>query len=183
MATYGYIRKDYIYPTLIQMTAILGKGCDELHTEDTDIIYETKLMQLLKVSQKEDIILVYNLKVFGKTLHEFQQLLTVIQTKQLRLVSLEDQVDTAKPTDILTLVNLLINLDRYYVSERTKIGLEQARQKGTLLGRPKIAENTIKKIQYLYSKHHYSVRTIATLCEVSVGTVHKYIRLIVRQEN
>lgn len=57
---------------------------------------------------------------------------------------------------------------------QTKEGLERARRKGKIIGRPKIDSETAKRIYFLYHTQNETIRQIAMDCNVSIGTVHKY---------
>ncbi|MGO2099735.1 hypothetical protein [Vagococcus salmoninarum] len=65
--------------------------------------------------------------------------------------------------------------ERVIMSSRTLLGIHSARKNGMAYGRPKLANDTIKEIRFLANNQGWSVREIANQCEVSVGTVHKYI--------
>lgn len=63
------------------------------------------------------------------------------------------------------------------IKERTLVGLDEARKKGKIGGRPKIDPKTIKKIRRLYYEKKETIQLISSKCGVSVGTCYKYINL------
>jgi DNA invertase Pin-like site-specific DNA recombinase len=69
-------------------------------------------------------------------------------------------------------------MDTFVISERTSRGIQDAKVKGVIGGRPKVSDLKIEKIKYLYEKRGYTLREIADECEVSLGTAYKYIQKI-----
>ena len=61
------------------------------------------------------------------------------------------------------------------MKERTEKGIALAKNQGLYPGRPTIAQKRIEKIQRLYQTKKKTFQEIAEECEVSVGTVHKYV--------
>lgn len=68
--------------------------------------------------------------------------------------------------------------ERVRLSERTIAGLERARAKGRVGGRPKVADNPVKmkRLRHLH-RQGLSIRKIATAIKVAPGTVAKMLRL------
>lgn len=73
---------------------------------------------------------------------------------------------------MLAVLSTLAKAERIKISERTKAGLERAKQQGKKIGRPKTDEKTIVKIKELL-KTSYSIREIANMCKVSPTLVWK----------
>ncbi|NKC68532.1 helix-turn-helix domain-containing protein [Vagococcus fluvialis] len=69
----------------------------------------------------------------------------------------------------------LANSERKIIANRSKLIVKDNKRKGITVGRPKISEETIEKIYKLYSDKR-TIRYIAEQCNVSIGTVHKYIK-------
>lgn len=68
----------------------------------------------------------------------------------------------------------LAKMEKKVVKGRTKHSITMARENGSSIGRPPI---TGEQMERIYSMHHYekkTIRRIAELCGVSVGTAYKY---------
>ncbi|MGX6961998.1 recombinase family protein [Vagococcus xieshaowenii] len=68
--------------------------------------------------------------------------------------------------------------EKNYLASRTKRGLKKAREKGNFGGRPRVNEEVIEKVKHLYFEKKLTYREIAAQCNVSIGTVHKYSKLL-----
>ena len=82
-------------------------------------------------------------------------------------------------TQLATFFNLvdeLAEMESFIISERTTKGIQNARRSGRVGGRPKISEEKIEEIRYLYHNQSYTLRKIAEECNVSLGTAYKYIQ-------
>lgn len=66
--------------------------------------------------------------------------------------------------------------DQQIMMKRTVSGLAKSREKGIKSGRPALSDKKVEKIQDLYQKELRTLREIARICNVSLGTVHKYTR-------
>ena len=65
-------------------------------------------------------------------------------------------------------------MEEEIMRSRTMEGIENARKKGLIAGRPKINERVVEKIRSLYASRQKTIREIADICGVSVGTAYKY---------
>lgn len=73
--------------------------------------------------------------------------------------------------------HLLLTLgkrEKSLIVARTMQGMSLAKQNGKSVGRPKINPKTITKIRRLHHDEKKTVREIALICGVSIGTAHKY---------
>lgn len=67
-------------------------------------------------------------------------------------------------------------VEEMIIKRRTVASIRKAQEKGIVLGRPKIDRHLIKKIQKLHSLEKKTIREIATICNVSIGTAFKYAK-------
>jgi len=81
----------------------------------------------------------------------------------------------------LQIAGVFAELEQGIISQRVKSGMENARSKGSVLGRPTV---TINNLPPLFLKHYpmYLLKQItqdelARLCEVSRQSVNKYIKI------
>src|SRR5699024_5508768 len=92
------------------------------------------------------------------------------------------EFDTKEQPDFYTNILLFIQSELHLYSYSTRKGLEIAKkEKGAILGRPKIEGEKIKRMQYLYAKEHQSLQEIAFQLNISIGTVHKYTKHLKRR--
>ncbi|MBP1042767.1 recombinase family protein [Vagococcus sp. BWB3-3] len=175
MTKYGYVRKGFPTSEKDQLTGILSYGCDEVFLEAHSLMEFRELDILLSVLKMGDVLVVTNLKVFGKKFQGLRSLIDLCRDKQVQLISLEDQLDSNKAYDFFDLLDLLGRIDFACRSERTKQQIQLSREIGQTIGRPAIDKKKIERIYYLYHDKKWAMRKIATECDVSLGSVYKYI--------
>ncbi len=123
--------------------------------------------------RKIDIILVWRLDRFGRSLKHLILHLDEIKTIGVGFVSSKESLDFTTPTGRLMthLLAAFAEFEKELIRERVRAGVAHARTKGKRLGRPK-EEIDIDKLFRLRQKG-MTVRAISKEMKLSVGLVHK----------
>lgn len=142
-----------------------------------------ELDEAINKMSEGDTLIIYQLDCLGKTLYQLQEFMNVLKEKGIYFQSIGDHIEIKDydKSEFIHYLNLLAKTDNKVKSENTIRGLESAREKGRIGGRPKISEETIKQIQFLYNNKAYKLRDIAAECNVSLGTAQKYAKKIEQQ--
>lgn len=181
MKTIGYVRKTFIDDNLsAQMEALSAYGCNEIFCETFEKESDaTSLEQMVNNLAAGDTLVVNRLHHLGKSTRQLTELTKQLQAQGAHLVSLEEEIDTRHPMGDLyyKLMDSLAKMECALIKERTLVGLDNARKKGKIGGRPKIDGRTVKRIRRLYYENKKTIQFISTKCGVSVGTCYKYINL------
>ncbi|MBP1040128.1 recombinase family protein [Vagococcus sp. BWB3-3] len=175
MAIYGYVRKGFPMNESTQLAHILTYNCDELFIEGALIQEETEWSLLVDKLVEEDTLVVMSLKAFGKNLAQLSEVVAQLRELRIRLISIEDQLDTHVDTSFYETLGLVATTVSECKSVRIRQQIRLAREIGKNIGRPTLDEETIKQIGSLYHDQKWSMRRIATECDVSLGSVYKYI--------
>jgi DNA invertase Pin-like site-specific DNA recombinase len=167
----------------IQVEQLSVFGCHEIFHET----YESKdtmsnnicLEKVIKEMQPGDTLVICQLHRLGKSTRQLTELTQLFKDRGLHLVSIQEEIDTREPMGKIyfQLMDGLATMECSLIKERTLVGLDEARKKGKIGGRPKIDPKTIKKIRRLYYEKKETIQLISTKCGVSVGTCYKYINL------
>ena len=90
--------------------------------------------------RKFDIILVWKLDRFGRSLRHLVNALAELEALGIAFVSLRDNLDLATPSGRLMfqIIGAMAEFERELIRERVKAGLRNARAKGKQLGRPRV---------------------------------------------
>lgn len=88
-----------------------------------------------------DVIAVWRFDRFARSVSHLLRALETFKALGIEFVSLSEQVDTSTPTGkmVFTVLGAVAELERSLIAERVKAGLRNARAKGKLLGRPRVA--------------------------------------------
>ena len=97
----------------------------------------------------------------------------LFEKKQVHLVSLKEQIDTSTPAGklLFTLMSAIAQFERDVIAERTREGLNAARARGRIGGRPRTNEQKVRQAVKLYQTGQYSVREIEELTGVKKSTL------------
>lgn len=127
--------------------------------------------------QEQDVLIVYSLDRLGRSTLETLQIIEDIKNKGIRLIFIKDNLIIDKNNNnplnemMLTLLSAFAQLERSYISERTKLGLNALKQKGVKLGRQK--GQIVKSI---FDEHKDKITELANL-GVTNKKIHEYIKV------
>ena len=93
----------------------------------------------MKTYSKGDIVVVYKLDRLGRSLKHLLEIVELLNSKEFGLQSLHDCIDTTTPQGRLffNISASFAEFERDLIRERTKAGLEAARERGKKGGRRK----------------------------------------------
>ena len=102
---------------------------------------ERRIDELLSMLDDGDTLIVSELSRLGRSLGEIIQIVDNLIKKQVRFIAVKQGMTINGRNDIqtkvmITMFGLFAEIERDLLSERTKMGLENARAKGKKLGRP-----------------------------------------------
>lgn len=183
MKIIGYARttiNDVDLTTRVEQLSTFG--CQEIFHETyeaKDAETMIKLQSVIEQMQQGDTLVICQLHRLGKSTRQLTEFTKLFNDRGLHLVSIAEEIDTRKPMGkvYFQLMEGLATMECSLIKERTLIGLNEARKKGKIGGRPKIDAKTIKKIRRLYYEKKETIQFISSKCGVSVGTCYKYINL------
>lgn len=173
---YGYICRDFPVEPMKQLRAIEKYVVDDIFSENDYLNGQKQLHTLFDKLQPNDEVFVYSLRVLGLKLRALAEMVELFKSKNIRLVSVQENIDTNEDKTFYDHVILLNQIDKLHSSYLTKKGIEEAKEKGRIGGRPKISPEKIQHMLVLRKKYKYSFRKISEDCGVSLGTVYKYIK-------
>ena len=163
------------YALTLSSEARLKKICDETvymeivepnASQFLDVIKAHQGKQIVIVSLKELSLQLVQMFPIFEWLHRQQQTLQVLDKGYL--ADLSDQA-------YQNFFHELSRSEKRAIVRRTQQGIALAVAKGTRIGRPSIPQEKIEQIQYLARSQKRTMREIAIACDVSVGTVYKYV--------
>lgn len=135
-----------------------------------------ELHNALKAATNGDIFVVYKLDRLARSTKELYQLTDELKVKGVELVSIHDSFDTTTPTGkaMFGMLAVFAEFERDIIQQRTKAGLDAARKRGKIGGRPAIDEKTKKHVRTLYEAGE-SATDIAREYGIGRSTIYKII--------
>ncbi len=138
-----------------QVDQLSDFGCQEIFHETYEVEQNDStavhLESVIADMQQGDALVICQLHRLGKSTRQLTELTQLFKDRGLHLISLDEGIDTREMGKIyFQLMENLANMECALIKERTLVGLDEARKKGKIGGRPKIDAKTIKKIRRLY---------------------------------
>lgn len=162
------------YTVTKEHISYLADYCDEVYHTGFEKLTPKSFLEFV-VTNKKNQIIIKNVEDIGLQLVQMLPALEELKRQKKDIKFLEKNFGRELSDENFN--RMLLNYARNekdIISYRTLDGIEEARKKGIRYGRPKVSQDIIQKIRYLSSNQERSIREIADICGVSIGTVHKY---------
>ncbi|TDL33483.1 recombinase family protein [Macrococcoides bohemicum] len=181
MAKIGYARVSTQDQKLdSQIDILLEAGCDKIFSEKVSgrKVNRTELDRCLEYLREGDTLVIYKLDRLGRTTKQLIDLSLYFEERgiDLEIVSMNVNTKDAMGKVFFTMMSAFAELEANLISERTKKGLETARLRGRVGGRPPLSESTKEHIRLLYDSKKYTYEEIAKRTGVSTTTVWRTIK-------
>ena len=136
----------------------------------------TELAAAIKAAAPGDMFVVYKLDRLARSTKELYELTDQLKEKQIDFVSINDAFDTSTPTGkaMFGMLAVFAEFERDIIQQRTKAGLDAARRRGRIGGRPAINEKVKKRVRTLFESGERA-DDIAKEYGIGRATVYKII--------
>jgi DNA invertase Pin-like site-specific DNA recombinase len=179
MERIGYARVSTdAQTTAAQLHALEAAGCARIFQEQASGAGKrpelTKAMDALTVGAA---LVVWRFDRLGRSLPDLLQIVERIEKEGAHLVSLTEQIDTGSSAGrmVFHVMASLAQFERDLIRERTKAGLEAAREAGRIGGRPRaLTPDQIKQARTLIEAGNSPVR-VARSFKVGASTLRAAI--------
>ncbi len=179
----GYARVSTSDQTLnLQKDALEKIGCTKIFT---DIISGSTterqgLDDALAYVREGDTLVVWRLDRLGRSLKHLIEAITALNNRKIGFKSIQENIDTTTSGGklIFHIFGALAEFERDIIRERTQAGLQAARTRGRLGGRPKVLNSKRQSIaQALYNDKNNSIAEICKTLNISRATLYRYIKV------
>jgi DNA invertase Pin-like site-specific DNA recombinase len=178
----GYARVSTHDQTLdLQLDALKHATCERIYTDTASGAKTDRkgLQDALDHLRAGDVLVVWRLDRLGRTLKQLIELINELRDKGIGFKSITESIDTTTTGGKLVfhIFGALAEFEREVIKERTNAGLQAARSRGRLGGRPKAITDP-KKLSLLYSLYDSKQHSIDAICgtlHISRGTLYRYV--------
>lgn len=168
----------------LQIDALQQAGCERVFEEKVSGSKSDRpeLERLLDQARPGDVVVIWKLDRLGRSLKHLVDLVSQLNERGIGLQSINDPIDTtnAQGKLIFNIFASLAEFERDLIAERTRAGLQSARARGRVGGRPKglTSDAELKAVaaEALYREGKLSVVEIANNLSISKATLYKYLR-------
>jgi DNA invertase Pin-like site-specific DNA recombinase len=177
----GYARVSTVDQSLdMQFDALKEAGCEKIYTEKASGAKDDReeLEKALDALREGDTFVVYKLDRLARSTKKLIEVYERLTKLGVELVSICDGLDTTTPTGraMFKMIGVIAELEREMIVERTKAGLEAARARGRIGGRPRTDKRKIEQALKLYDSQEYTVAEITELTGVSKATLYRALK-------
>ena len=179
----GYARVSTADQNLdLQIDALDEIECEQIFQ---DQISGTKverpgLKQALEYARAGDTLVVWRLDRLSRSLRDLITVVTQLELEGINFKSLHESIDTTSSSGKLVfhLFGALAEFERNLIRERTTAGLQAARARGRMGGRPKaLNRNKRDMCVKLYDEKIHTVKEICQMMGISKPTFYKYVEV------
>ncbi|MGF2160438.1 recombinase family protein [Enterococcus avium] len=170
-----------------QIVMMKEENCDFIYSEhgsgrnDNRVEFKKMLKHIKELANDEKNTVYLIVFKNDRLSRKFRTLVNTIEDLMelnVNYISLVDHIDTSSIGGKM-FFQILSSFNEYEVNntrERVKIGLEKAKEKGKILGRPSISKSQKNKLIRLYQLNNLTVDEIAERCNIKTSTAYKYLK-------
>ena len=164
----------------LQINALKKEGYDRLF-QDHGVSGIAKarpvLQEALALLNEGDTFIVWRLDRIARSMRELTEIVWSLHNRNIRFVSLSEHIDVSSAVGelILHVLGAVAHFERALIVERTKAGMDAARQRGVQFGRkPKLDEQTLAEALQIIADGN-SISDAAKKIGIGRSTLYRYI--------
>jgi DNA invertase Pin-like site-specific DNA recombinase len=176
----GYARvSTQEQPLDLQREALTRTGCEKVFEDKISGGRADRpgLVQALDALRQGDTLVVWKLDRLGRSVKQLVDLIGDLHRRGVHFKSLTDAIDTGTPSGrfFFHIMASLAEMERELTMERTRAGLEIARQRGRKGGRrPKMTRSKIESAKHLLASG-IPPKEVARNLGVSIPTFYRWV--------
>lgn len=179
---YARVSKEKDQDTALQLRALKEAGAERVFTEHASggRWDRPELHRMLDQLRPGDVLVVWKLDRLSRSLKDLLHLMELVEGKGAGFRSLTEAIDTTTPAGrmMMQLVGAFAEFERAMIRERTKAGLDQARQEGRIGGRrPKLTPQQKEEIREAVTSGRKTAAQCARLFNVHPSTITRILHI------
>lgn len=146
-----------------------------------------ELQKLLDIVKPGDTIIATEVSRITRSTKQLCDIIELAKTRRIKLVLGTFLVDCRQELDPMTegmlkMMGVFAELERNIISQRVKSGMENAKAKGKVIGRPAVTIDDLPPIFYKhypkYKKGEINKKEFSRLCGLSYPAIYKYLSIV-----
>ena len=138
----GYIRVSSLDQNTARQEAMMNENVERLFVDKASgkNMERPQLKEMLGFVRKGDVLIVESISRLARNTRDLLTIIEELNNKQVGFISLKENIDTNTPSGkfMLTVFGAISELERSYILQRQKEGIEQAKLAGKYKGRKSI---------------------------------------------
>jgi DNA invertase Pin-like site-specific DNA recombinase len=181
---YGYARVSTKDQNLErQISSLENQGCEVIFKDKMTGSKRNRpeLDKLLEIVQEGDTVIVHELSRFSRSTKDLLSLVSLLSEKGVGFKSVKESwINTAEDSAVgqlmLTIFSGIAEFERKQINERINEGLEIAKSKGRVGGRPRKTGDNMHYAIQLYKEGEKSISEICRITKVSRPTFYRRLK-------
>lgn len=177
----GYIRvSTQEQNTLRQEVLMEALGVDQIYIDKMSgkNAERPQLKEMMSFVRRGDTVIVESISRFARNTKDLLELVEQLATKEVVFVSQKEAIDTATPTGkfMLTVFGAVAELERAYLLQRQREGIEIAKAQGKYKGRKSIQPDDIDVVVDQWRSGHITAVQAMKKLGMSKATFYRYVK-------
>lgn len=176
----GYVRvstKEQNTARQEELMKVLGVDkiyIDQMSGKDME---RPALQDMMKFAREGDSVIVESISRFARNTKDLLELTEQLNNKHVQFVSQKENIDTNTPAGkfMLTIFGAVAELEREYIRQRQKEGIEIAKEKGKYKGRPAKQLDTFDEIYQQWKSGNITATFASEQLNVSRSTFYRKV--------
>jgi DNA invertase Pin-like site-specific DNA recombinase len=165
----------------LQIDALTKAGCKRIFEDKASGANSDRpaLKKALDFARENDVIIVWRLDRLGRSLKDLLEIVHRLDESKVGLRSLSESLDTTTSGGrlIFHVFGAIAEFERSLIRERTLAGLQAAKKRGRIGGRPKsLTKKDIKIAKAMLADPAVTVTDVCETLRTSHATLYRYIK-------
>ena len=174
----GYARvSTHDQSTDLQLDCLEKAGCQRIFSETASGAQANRpeLAKALEFARPGDTVVIWKLDRLARSMKQLIATVELLNERSIALESLTEKIETSSPQGKLVfhIFGSLAEFERSLIRERVNAGLQAARQRGRIGGRPRVGEDKLSHASALL-KAGYSAARAAKAVGIGRATLMRY---------
>lgn len=148
---------------------------DKISGKNADRPELTKLMNYVR---EGDIVIVESISRFARNTRDLLELIEQLNNKNVQFVSQKENIDTHTPPGIfmLTVFGAVAELEREYIRQRQREGIDIAKAEGKYKGRPQIRLDDFESVYLKWKSNTITAVKASKLLKISRSSFYRKVK-------
>jgi Site-specific recombinases, DNA invertase Pin homologs len=176
----GYARVSTLDQNLdLQLVALKEAGCEKIYDDQISGLKADRpgLQNAMSQLREGDTFVVWKLDRLGRSVKGLIEFVAELEKRKVHFKSLTDHIDTGTPMGrfFFHIMASMAQMERELIAERTRAGLDAAKQRGRTGGRKRqMTSSKIESAKKLLA-NGIPAREVANNLGVSVPTLYRWV--------
>ena len=148
---------------------------DRLSGKNTD---RPELKRMMDYVRRGDTVVVESISRFARNTRDLLDLIEQLEEKEVTFLSQKEAIDTSTPTGkfMLTVFGAMAQLEREYILQRQREGIEIAKRQGKYTGRKPIKRDNFSAVVAQWKDGQMTAVQAMALLKMSKSTFYRKVR-------